>query len=156
MIAVVFQTESSLSGPFLRVLEEFLNSVLAEHDLGESEVSLVFCSDGFIAEMNKQYRGKRGPTDVLSFSLREGEDMTAGMDEEDGAYESLGDIIISLDRAAVQAKEYEVAFEEEIARLAIHGLLHLLGYDHGESDTEGEMFVLQDEYLARFMKIFCH
>lgn len=119
----------------------------------DGEVSLVFCDDDFIAELNRQYRGKNGPTDVLSFSIREGETIA---DPGDDVPESLGDIILSLDRASAQAEEFDVALEEELARLAIHGLLHLLGFDHEESAVEGEMFEIQDEYLSRFMKLFCH
>lgn len=153
MVAIVLKKDDGLSEPFLRILEDFLNTILDEYEVKGSEVSLVFCDDDFIAELNRQYRGKRGPTDVLSFSLTEGEEIAS---PDPGEPSGLGDIVISLDRAVAQANEYEIALEEELARLAIHGLLHLLGYDHEESGTEGEMFDEQDEYLARFMKLFCH
>lgn len=153
MVAIVYQKEYNLSGPFLRTLEDFLESILDDYEMKDGEVSLVFCDDDFIAELNRQYRGKNGPTDVLSFSIREGETIA---DPGDDVPESLGDIILSLDRASAQAEEFDVALEEELARLAIHGLLHLLGFDHEESAVEGEMFEIQDEYLSRFMKLFCH
>lgn len=100
---------------------------------GDPEVSLVFVDDEHIAELNRQYRSVEGPTDVLSFALQEGEPMPGG--EEEGPM--LGDVVISLETATRQAGEYGHSFQREAAYLTVHGVLHLLGYDHGtESDKQ--------------------
>ena len=94
-------------------------------------------------ELNRKYRGKDKSTDVLSFSMREGEDFP------NNEKENLGDIVISLDRANKQAKEFEISLEDEIKRLLDHGCLHLLGYQHEDvsEDKEKEMFDKQEEIL---------
>ena len=90
--------------------------------------TIAFVSDRQIKELNRQFRGIDKATDVLSFP--------AG-DETTGETTNLGDIAISLERAAIQAKENQLTFDQEIAQLILHGLLHLCGYDH---DTDkGEM-----------------
>lgn len=100
--------------------------------------------------MNATYRNKDAPTDVLSFPLEEGEEefsSFAGL--ADGQPLLLGDIIISMERAEEQAQSYGHSLERESAFLFIHGLLHLLGYDHENSQAEEkEMFALQEDILA--------
>ena len=90
----------------------------------DANATIAFVSDAKIQELNHQFRGKDKATDVLSFPTA---------DEDEG----LGDIAISVDRAEVQAKENRMTFDEEVAQLLLHGLLHLSGYDH-ETDN-GEM-----------------
>ena len=85
------------------------------------EVSILFVTDEYIAALNLEYRGKGRATDVLSFSQLEG---------VGPSLESLGDVVISLDRALLQAKERHLTLSLEVARLLIHGLLHLAGFDH--------------------------
>ena len=91
----------------------------------ESSATIAFVSDKTIRQLNRQFRAVDKPTDVLSFPA----------DDEDKS--SLGDIAISVDTAAKQAKENGLTFDEEVAQLILHGLLHLCGYDH-ETDN-GEM-----------------
>jgi probable rRNA maturation factor len=86
-------------------------------------VDLIFVDDDFMKRLNWKFTRRRKTTDVLSFGMKEGEE--GGLD-----YPSLGDIYVSLDQAKRQAQEYRVSRKEEIKRLVIHGLLHLLGYDH--------------------------
>lgn len=86
-----------------------------------TEVSIVFTTDSDIQALNKNYRAKDKPTDVLSFSLLEGAPIPT---------QSLGDVVISLDTAERQAKVLGVPLDDELLRLLIHGLLHLIGYDH--------------------------
>jgi len=93
-------------------------------------VTVVFVSDRYMGQVNRQWRGKQGTTDVLSFPA--GED---SFDNPDGAV--LGDVVISIEQAARQAKENGLKLDQEIAQLILHGLLHLCGYDH-ETD-KGEM-----------------
>jgi probable rRNA maturation factor len=97
---------------------------LSKHlDCADKEISLYFVNDQTIQQLNKQYRNKDKPTDVLSFSLQEGEFGNINP-------HILGDIVISLDTAAAEASENSFSLDEEINFLIIHGLLHLLGYDH--------------------------
>jgi probable rRNA maturation factor len=105
------------------------------------EVSLLVCDDRFISELNRTYRNKPEPTDVLSFSMREGENS----DIEDS---TLGDIIISVDTAARQAREAGISQEEEFIQLYTHGLLHLLGFTHDGTENGKLMQSLTREILA--------
>ena len=97
----------------------------------EGSVSLVVCDDPFIAGLNERYLGEEGPTDVLSFPLREGV-------SADAENPMLGDIVISTDTAARQAREAQNPIEAEFSGLYVHGLLHLLGYSH-DSDAGGKL-----------------
>ena len=102
-----------------------------------SEVSVTLCDNDYIKELNKKYRGKDSETDVLSFPLYDfsSEELFGNQDTV-----PLGDIVISIERAKVQAKELGNTFLTEIAFLAIHSTLHLLGYDHerGAEDEEAQ------------------
>ena len=103
----------------------FATKALAAIGNGESSATIAFVSDKKIRELNRQFRGIDKATDVLSFPAD-------GLDES-----NLGDIAISAETAATQAKENGLSFDDEIAQLILHGLLHLSGYDH-ETDN-GEM-----------------
>ncbi|MCJ7841845.1 rRNA maturation RNase YbeY [Lederbergia sp. NSJ-179] len=115
----------------------------------DAEVSLTFVSNQKIQAMNKEYRGKDQVTDVISFALEESGE---GEISIQGAHlpRVLGDIVISLDRVGEQANEYGHSFERELGFLAVHGFLHLLGYDHMNEEDEKRMFARQNEILAGF------
>ncbi|PKL11527.1 MAG: rRNA maturation RNase YbeY [Spirochaetae bacterium HGW-Spirochaetae-6] len=118
-------------------VQELLADFLQQMDYQEeTEISVVFCNNQFIKELNLKYRGLDEPTDVLSFSA-----------EMQGF---LGDIVISPEKAQAQAEE---GLKAELELLLCHGLLHLLGYDHetGEEDAE-EMFALQKKLLMNKQK----
>jgi len=102
--------------------------LLQELGRPKAELSIALVDDAAIAELNARYRGIEGPTDVLSFSLLEG----AHADRR-GAL--LGDVVVSLDTAAAQARRARRSLDDEVLRLVIHGTLHLLGHDH-ERDGE--------------------
>ncbi|WP_186278860.1 rRNA maturation RNase YbeY [Lysinibacillus sp. BW-2-10] len=114
-----------------------------------SEVSITFVTNEAIHEINREYRDKDQPTDVISFAL---EEMGEGEVEiiGEGIPRILGDIIISTDRTKEQAAEYGHSFERELGFLAVHGFLHLLGYDHMTEEDEKVMFGKQDEILSSF------
>ncbi len=95
------------------------------------EVSLTFADDESIHRLNLEYRGIDRPTDVLSFPLEENAE-----EQTDRGLLVLGDIVISLERAAAQAEEFGHSYEREVAFLCIHSMLHLLGYDHELGETE--------------------
>lgn len=95
-------------------------------DLGyeNSEVSILLTNDEEIQDLNNKFRRKNKPTDVLSFAMSEGESLSSG------SKQLLGDVVISFTTAEKQAAKRAIPLEEEINRLLIHGLLHLLGYEH--------------------------
>ena len=107
--------------------------VLEDLECHDKELSILFTDDEHMAVLNRQYRGKEGPTDVLSFSMVEEPDGEAAPP----VFESvmLGDVVISVDTALRDAKELEQSFERTVDRLMIHGILHLLGYDHEKSSV---------------------
>ncbi|MDO4581783.1 MAG: rRNA maturation RNase YbeY [Bacillota bacterium] len=109
-----------------------------------AEISLTIVDNDEIQRLNREYRGADAPTDVLSFAMSEGEPLPVAA----GQPLLLGDIIISAERAAAQAEEYGHSFERESVFLFVHGLLHLLGYDHTRGvNEEREMFALQERVL---------
>jgi len=114
-----------------------------------SELSVSFITNAEIQEINRNYRGKDTATDVISFAMEE-----LGEGEMDikieGAPRLLGDILISVERAKEQASDYGHSEERELGFLAIHGFLHLLGYDHLEEEEEKEMTKKQEEILQSF------
>lgn len=97
----------------------------------DTEVSLTFADDESIHRLNLEYRGIDRPTDVLSFPIEENAEARPGR-----GLLVLGDIVISLERAAAQAEEFGHSFEREVAFLCIHSVLHLLGYDHERGEAE--------------------
>ncbi len=150
---LVIDMESSCeSVPWISEVEPFVQSVLEDLGIINWELSIMFCNDAFIADLNKQYRSIDGATDVLSFE--QGDEYT---DDEGRTWYVAGDIIISIDMLAYNASEYGVSRDEELKRLLIHGILHLDGYDHQEEHIErgkavqGEMLVLQENLLACYM-----
>lgn len=117
---------------------------------GEVECSLTFVDNEKIQVINRDYRGIDRPTDVISFALEEMEEDEVPILPEEGEPRVLGDIIISIERTHEQAAEYNHSFERELGFLVIHGLLHLLGYDHQTKEEEEEMFGLQEKILSSF------
>lgn len=115
----------------------------------DSEVSITFVTNEAIHEINRTYRDKDQPTDVISFALEELSDGEVEILGEDMP-RVLGDIIISIDRTKEQAEEYGHTFERELGFLAVHGFLHLLGYDHMTTEDEKEMFSKQDKILSSY------
>jgi len=103
-------------------IEDIVYRVLKSEGI-KLPVDVIFVDDGFMKKINREFTGRRKTTDVLSFGIKEGKNM--GVD-----YPGLGDIYVSLDQAKRQAREYRISLKEEASRLVIHGLLHLLGYDH--------------------------
>ncbi|WP_100488631.1 rRNA maturation RNase YbeY [Sporolactobacillus pectinivorans] len=117
---------------------------------GEVECSLTFVGNPRIQEINREYRGIDRPTDVISFALEEIADDEVPILPEEGEPRVLGDIIVSIDKAREQAAAYGHSFERELGFLVVHGLLHLLGYDHTSETEEKEMFGLQEKILSTF------
>lgn len=117
----------------------------------DSEVSVTLTNNAYIHTLNKKYRDIDRPTDVLSFALSESEEPEI---EGSPATNALGDIIISVERAEEQAAEYGHSLRREVAFLTVHGMLHLLGYDHMEEEEREEMekeqrFVMEQLGISR-------
>lgn len=133
-------------------LEELINKAVnttlsIENVSGNLEVSIALVDDEYIQKLNRQYRSLDAPTDVLSFAMRETvfeEDSSFEFQEE----ELLGDVVISLERAKEQAIEYGHSFEREVGFLVVHGILHLLGYNH-EVDEERSVMRQREEKILK-------
>lgn len=133
------------------LLTQAIRAAARYEEIPAGEVVISLVDDEAIHELNKTYRGKDAPTDVLSFAMQEGEDdeMEIHFDEEDEVEEdtTLGDIIISIPTCKRQAEEYGHSLQRELAFLAVHGFLHLIGYDHMTPEDEKEMFGRQEAIL---------
>ncbi|NLF45327.1 MAG: rRNA maturation RNase YbeY [Syntrophomonadaceae bacterium] len=111
-----------------------------------TEVSILIVDNSYIQELNLIYRNQNKPTDVLSFSMNE-------TLENEPEYESgsevnlLGDIVISLEQALAQSREYGHSLERELGFLVVHGMLHLLGYDHESEDERKLMRSLEEKVM---------
>ena len=125
-------------------LKGLLNYALDYLKLDNVEFNIIIIDNPRIHEMNKEYRGVDRETDVITFALEDHKDI----EFED--VRILGDVYISIDKARSQAEEYGHSLKREISFLAIHGLLHLLGYDHMKPEDEKVMFDLQDKILDSY------
>jgi probable rRNA maturation factor len=141
--------EGTPEPPWLEDCRRFASAALRELGGGDRELSILFCGDPFIRELNRRYRGLDTPTDVLSFAQdgpASGSPGAAGSPA--GAGGVAGDIVISLDTLARNAQREGESREKELKRLLIHGMLHLQGLDHPE-EGESEMLRLQEDLLER-------
>lgn len=119
---------------FRTIIETAFSAAWDELSLDDDRfLNVILTDDDTIRSYNRKFRNKDVPTDVLSFP--------SGLDEE------LGDVFISLERVKSQADEYGHSFQRELAFLAVHGLLHCLGYDHQDEEGEQEMIALQKKIL---------
>ncbi|MBI5183782.1 MAG: rRNA maturation RNase YbeY [Nitrospinae bacterium] len=116
--------------------------LLGDLDEQDSELSIIFVDDQEIKRLNKIYRGVEMPTDVLSFSQREG-------DFSEINPQILGDIVISIDTALRQAQDRGHSLEEEIYILTVHGFLHLIGYDHEISPEYARIMREKEEEILK-------
>lgn len=127
-------------------IREYVQKVLEKEYETEAPVymSLLFTGNDEIQVINREYRDKDQPTDVISFAYHETEDFDIG------PYDTLGDIVISLERVVEQAKEYNHSDKRELFYVLTHGILHLLGYDHIEEEDKKEMRAKEEEILGSF------
>lgn len=142
MFEIINETNEDIKE--LENINEFLNFVVKKEKLENCLFNVIIVDNDYIHKLNKEYRGIDRPTDVISFALE---------DEEDSIkldFRVLGDIYISLDKTYEQAKLYDHSFLRELSFLTIHGLLHLLGYDHMVKEDEEVMFKKQEELLNEF------
>lgn len=141
-LSVEVHQEDGLSLPVdPRRVEAAVRWALEREGARRAEISVAFLGDDGIAELNREYLSHEGPTDVISFPLHE------------PGHPPLGDVYIGLEQALRQARELGVEAAEELLRLAIHGTLHVLGYDHpeGEGREDSPMYRRQEELLRTFL-----
>ncbi|MGN7388533.1 rRNA maturation RNase YbeY [Sporosarcina sp. SAFN-015] len=152
MLDIYFNDETEkVSEDITQLVAEVLNHAAGMEGLsGQPEVSVTFMTDEEIRKINAQYRGKDKATDVISFALEEMTEGEIAVIQEEDMPIVLGDILISVETASRQAAEYGHDERREIGFLALHGFLHLLGYDHMTEEDEKKMFGRQKEILTSF------
>ena len=133
------ETEENVD-EFFKVIKKVLKKGLEILDIHDVEFNIIVVDNNYIHELNKTYRKIDRATDVISFALEDDKTFTLKK-------RVLGDIYISIDKVYEQAKEYGHSALREICFLAVHGMLHLLGYDHMTESEEKEMFALQEKIL---------
>lgn len=141
MNSVEISVEGVGTPAWIERARSFAQSVLSSQGKDGWDLSLLICDDAFIRELNRQYRERDEPTDVLSF---EQGDRYSGPGGEERFL--AGDIVISLDSLARNSEEFGVDRDEELRRLIVHGILHLSGMDHGEGSSD-PMLALQERIL---------
>lgn len=149
-----------VSEEILKQTQEILEFAAQKTGKGKKEMAVTFVSNERSHELNLEYRDTDRPTDVISLEYKP--ELDIAVDEEDfldhpelaemledfDAY--IGELFISVDKAREQAEEYGHSFEREMGFLAVHGFLHINGYDHYTPDEEAEMFGLQEEILTAY------
>ena len=125
-------------------INDLLNFIVNKEQLDKCLFNIILVDNDYIQKLNKKYRGIDRETDVISFALEDNED---GINLD---FRILGDIYISLDKALEQSLSYGHSFLRELSFLTVHGLLHLLGYDHMNENDEKIMFKKQEELLNEF------
>ncbi|HZR00331.1 MAG TPA: rRNA maturation RNase YbeY [Chloroflexota bacterium] len=139
--------ETASAAEHLELLRRVVQRAVAGEGLdGSYQVTVTLVSDDEIRDLNKTHRGKDEVTDVLSFPLTEGDAASFVLPDEVPTH--LGDVVVSTDRARAQAAELGHSFERELAYLAVHGTLHLLGYDHEDDGEKVRMRAREEHALA--------
>ncbi len=135
--------------PTVRVGQHLVRSwatrVLKVLDLQEAELSILLVADEEIAALNRRYLRKRGPTNVIAFSMQEGEGAPL-------APHLLGDVVISLDTCKREAEKTVMPFHERLQALLVHGVLHLLGHDHVGDKAQAQSMEQEEERLLGILK----
>lgn len=142
---------------YCRPMERIARRAAEQEGLQNFEVQIILADNDFIHQLNRDYRQVDAPTDVISFPANDlekplAEALQEGLQPEMSEYGDaifLGEIYISVDRAQEQAEEYGNTLEEELCFLTVHGMLHLMGYDHIEAADEQIMRAKQREILGR-------
>ena len=144
MYEIYFSESEEGKIDYIALYESRLDSIIEA--LGASgDFSISFVSDEEIRKLNSQYREKDEPTDVLTFRLKDDESFP-----DFGFSEELGDIFISLDAVGRNASSFGVPFSEELTRIMLHGVMHLMGFDHESNDfTKEEMLLKQEDIMTK-------
>ena len=138
------KTKSDLPQVNQDLIRKAVKDTLSNFSRTQTDITIRLTNDNEIAQLNKHYRNISSPTDVLSFNQNY-------QDPETGR-NYLGDIVISLETAKTQAPKYNLSLDQECAFLAIHGTLHLLGYDHATAEEKTRMWEIQEKILNELIK----
>ena len=142
-VAIYNKTDEEF--PYEEIIEKVVNKAFEVEGVKKASCSIIIVDNTFIHKLNKEYRGIDRVTDVISFALEDDKSMVIPDDVR-----LLGDIYICLDKAKEQAKEYGHSLERELCFLAVHGVYHLLGYDHETEEDAKIMFKKQEEVLMEY------
>ena len=142
-VAIYNKTDEEF--PYEEIIEKVVNKAFEVEGVKKASCSIIIVDNTFIHKLNKEYRGIDRVTDVISFALEDDKSMVIPDD-----IRLLGDIYICLDKAKEQAKEYGHSLERELCFLAVHGIYHLLGYDHENEEEAKIMFKKQEEVLMEY------
>ena len=145
--------ESARATRYVRALRRDSLELMRAAGLRNAELSIVIVGDPAIRRLNRRWRGKDRPTDVLSFSQLEEKTRNGHVPHiaHSAKIGAIGDVIISIDTAASQAKQMEVAVAARLRALLVHGFLHLLGYDHERSDAEARRMFRRERRLIAIL-----
>tara|TARA_B100000029_G_scaffold111535_1_gene103540 strand:- start:940 stop:1380 length:441 start_codon:yes stop_codon:yes gene_type:complete len=138
MIQVSVDCDPNLDSPKENIVKEISSSVFKKYNISEAEISLIFGSDKLLSSLKKQFFHKDQWTDVIAFRLNEYKEKSVE-----------GEIYISLPRAKENAESFGEPFEKEVARLIIHGNLHLLGFEDETEEEKTEMTKLENDFLSQ-------
>ncbi len=144
-IEVLNESGRDLDVKHLATLSRFVMDKMRVHPMAELCIKAV--DEATIAQLNEQWMDKQGPTDVLAFPMDE---LRPGLVDEEPEEGVLGDLVLCPAIAAKQGSDAGHGTDSEIELLTVHGILHLLGYDHAEPEEHKEMFGLQDQLLAEW------
>lgn len=130
-----------------KITEIYEIALKETHNKSNIVIDVTIVGRNTIKELNREHRNVDRVTDVLSFPLLENDELKSDLMHDENIQTELGDIVICKSRAIEQAKEYGHSLERELCFLALHGFLHVLGYDHMQKEDEMVMFPLQDKIL---------
>ncbi len=131
--------------PYYDIIKKIITKALQLEQIENASCSIIIVDNSYIHKLNKEYRGIDKETDVISFALEDEKNLIIPNN-----IRLLGDIYISLDKAKEQALEYNHSLKRELCFLAVHGLYHLLGYNHETKEEEKIMFTKQEEALGEY------
>lgn len=149
VVEVNYEEESLSDQPPPQAVERYCSTVLSFLSIDNWEISVFFCSDEYIRTLNRLYRDSDAPTDVLSFPQSGPFPSQREIDPETGGH--AGDIVISVETLSRNVLEYNVTKDEEVKRLLVHGILHLMGMDHTYEDLENQEMIMKQEYILHSM-----
>lgn len=135
MISFNYETDFELSDEV--AISEWLSSVILSESKKEGEINYIFCDDEYLHKINVEYLDHDTLTDIISFDYSVGNELH-------------GDIFVSVERVADNAKNFNVSFDEELKRVLVHGILHYAGYKDKSEDDELKMRQKEDEKMAMF------
>ena len=138
MINITSDCDPLLISPDIKCIQLLVKNIFAEKKIKDAELSYIFCNDNFLSKLKKKFFKKNHFTDVIAFRLNSYEEKRVE-----------GEIYISLPRAKENAKIYEEPYEKEVARLIIHGCLHLLGYPDETKNQKQLMTHLENVFLQK-------